>query len=69
MPVAPTVHPGGAVPPDAPHQPQAVRLHTAQVTRDLSPEPAAAAAHSRDTPALGTRLLTLTDKEPKKLHR
>lgn len=41
LPIAPTVDPGGAVPPDAPHQPQTVRLYTAQVTRDLAPEPAA----------------------------
>ena len=42
LPIATTVDPGGAVPPDAPHQPQTVRLYTAQVTRDLAPEPAAA---------------------------
>lgn len=38
---APTVDPGGAVPPDAPHQPQTVRLYTAQVAVDLAPKPAA----------------------------
>ncbi|TNN69293.1 hypothetical protein EYF80_020444 [Liparis tanakae] len=43
----PAVDPGGAVPPDAPHQPQTVRLYTAQVTRDLPPEPAA--PHSGST--------------------
>lgn len=45
LPVAPAEDPGGAVPPNAPHQPQTVRLYTAQVTRDLPPEPAA--PHSR----------------------
>lgn len=47
LPSAPTVDPGGAVPPNAPHQPQTVRLYTLQVTRDLPPEPAA--PHSRST--------------------
>lgn len=41
LPRASTVDPGGAVPPNAPNQPQTVRLYTAQVTRDLPPEPAA----------------------------
>ena len=58
LPIAPTVDPGGAVPPDAPHQPQTVRLYAAQVTRDLPPEPAA--PHSRKHPALATLLLAHT---------
>ncbi len=45
--IVPAVDPGGAVPPDAPHQPQTVRLYRAQVTWDLPPEPAA--PHSGST--------------------
>lgn len=59
LPKVPTVDPGGAVPPDAPHQPQTVRLYTAQVTRDLPPEPAARI--QRKHPALAA--LSLADKK------
>lgn len=58
LPTVPTVDPGGAVPPNAPHQPQTVSLYTAQVTRNLPPEPAA--PHSRSKPALTVLLLRET---------
>lgn len=50
LPKAPAVDPGSAVPPDAPYQPQTVRLYAAQVAWDLAPKPAA--AYRRTHPAL-----------------
>lgn len=60
LPIVPTVDPGGAVPPDAPHQPQAVRLYAAQVPLDLAPKPA---APPRKHPALATATLAQRVKE------
>ncbi len=38
-PAAPRVDPGGVIVSDAPHHSQTVRLHTQQMSRNLTPEP------------------------------
>lgn len=49
FPEAPCVDPGSVIMTDTPHHTQTVRLHTEQVTRNLTPEPDSHHMHNTDT--------------------
>lgn len=57
-PAAPRVDPGGVIVSDAPHHTQTVRLHTEQMSRNLTPEP---------EPTAGTVCAQTRDACPAKL--
>lgn len=58
-PAAPRVDPGGVIVSDAPHHSQTVRLHTQQMSRNLTPEP---------EPTAGTVCAQTCDASPAQSH-